>query len=83
MPAALQTRSFAGSIPFTLSHSFLPAGHDALWCAETFPFRKEFLVVLDEADGAAANAIDFKRDPEAARARINRRSLSSYGYLRR
>ncbi len=45
---------------------------NALWCAETFPFRKEFLVVLDEAYGAAANAIDFKRDPEAARARINR-----------
>jgi len=45
---------------------------NALWCAETFPFSKAFLDVLNEAYGAAAHAIDFARDPETARARINR-----------
>ena len=44
---------------------------NALWCAEAFPFRQDFLSALDDAYGATAFPVDFAGDPESARLRIN------------
>lgn len=45
---------------------------NALWGEQTFPFRPAFLETLRAGYGAAAFAVDFVHDAEAARRRINR-----------
>jgi serpin B len=44
---------------------------NAVWGQEGYPFREEFLDLLDAYYGAGLNLVDFEGDPEAARQQIN------------
>ncbi|WP_137285219.1 serpin family protein [Halorussus salinisoli] len=44
---------------------------NSVWGQEDYPFREEFLDLLDAYYGAGLNLVDFEGDSEAARERIN------------
>jgi serpin B len=44
---------------------------NAAWGQEGYPFREDFLDLLDAYYGAGLTLVDFEGDPEAARQRIN------------
>ncbi|HET6575865.1 MAG TPA: serpin family protein, partial [Fimbriiglobus sp.] len=56
----------AGDTPYELAVA------NALWGQKGFPWRAEFLARQKEHFGAGLHEADFKKDPEAERARINR-----------
>ena len=44
---------------------------NALWLEQTYPFRPQFLAILNETYGAAARQVDFIFNPDPTRIQIN------------
>ena len=45
---------------------------NALWLEQTYPFRPQFLAILNETYGAAARQVDFISNPDPTRIQINK-----------